>query len=91
MAKAKRNSDIFTVIKQAVNEVFEEKEVVTRADLKYLPSKEEFFEKMDKVMDELKTIREEQTIQSHHLSDHSDRIEALEKLHPQGKQSPATA
>ena len=30
---------------------------------------------MDEVMGELKDIREEQAVQSHQLSDHSDRIE----------------
>jgi hypothetical protein len=30
---------------------------------------------MDEVMGELKTIREEQSLQSQHLSDHDDRIE----------------
>jgi len=30
---------------------------------------------MDEVVGELKTIREEQTLQSHKLSEHEDRIE----------------
>ena len=33
---------------------------------------------MDEVMGELKTIREEQTVQGHQLSDHEDRIEKIE-------------
>ena len=32
---------------------------------------------MDEVVGELKTIREEQTLQSHKLSEHEDRIEKL--------------
>ena len=32
---------------------------------------------MDEVMGELKTIREEQTLQSHKLSEHEDRIEKI--------------
>jgi hypothetical protein len=36
------------------------------------------FGKMDKVMGELKAIREEQAVQGHHLSDHEDRIEKIE-------------
>jgi len=33
---------------------------------------------MDEVVGELKTIREEQTLQSHKLSEHEDRIEKIE-------------
>lgn len=33
---------------------------------------------MDEVMGELKTIREEQTLQSQHLSDHDDGIQKIE-------------
>jgi hypothetical protein len=33
---------------------------------------------MDEVMGELKTIREEQTLLSHRISDHEDRIEKIE-------------
>ena len=43
-----------------------------------LPTKDDFFGKMDEVMGELKTIREEQTVQSHRLSNHEDRITTLE-------------
>jgi hypothetical protein len=41
MAKAKGRNDIFDTIKLAVGEVFEERDVVTKEDLKYLPSKED--------------------------------------------------
>jgi hypothetical protein len=51
-----------------IDEVIEEK----------LVTKDEFYTKMDEVMGELQTIREEQTLQSHQLSDHSDRIEKIE-------------
>lgn len=43
--------------------------------LKLLPSKDEFYEKMDDVMGELKAIREEQTAGSGILSEHSDVLE----------------
>lgn len=44
-----------------------------------LPTKDEFFGKMDEVVGELKAIREEQPLQSHKLSDHEDRITTLEE------------
>lgn len=43
-----------------------------------LPTKDEFFERMDEVMGELKAIREEQPLQSHRLSNHEDRIVVIE-------------
>ena len=90
MAKVKNNDNILDVIKQAVGEVFEEKEIITKEDLKYLPSKEEYFDREDKAMGKLKKIEEELTILSNHSSKHSDQIEALEKLHPQGRHTTIT-
>ncbi len=46
-----------------------------------LPTKKEFYEQTDKIMKELKDIREEVTVLSQHSSDHSDAIEALQKIH----------
>jgi hypothetical protein len=85
MAKFKKQENILEVIKQAVAEVFDEKDVITREDLKYLPSKEEYYKREDEMITELKAIREEITVQSGQLSDHSDRIENLENIHPRGK------
>ena len=65
-------------IEVAVDEIVEKKELVTKSDLSHLPTKDEFFGKMDEVMGELKTKREEQTVQSHQLSNHEDRIEKVE-------------
>ncbi|MEK7112839.1 MAG: hypothetical protein AAB875_06020 [Patescibacteria group bacterium] len=53
--------------------------------LKNFPTKEEFFEKMDEVMVELKAIREDHAVLVHQVSGHEDRITTLEKtveLHP---------
>jgi len=47
-----------------------------------LPTKEELNSRMDEMMGELKTVREEQTLLSQHSKDHSDAIEALQKIHP---------
>lgn len=42
-----------------------------------LPTKEEFFNAMDQVMTELKTIRQEQVVISHRLSNHDRKFESL--------------
>lgn len=50
--------------------------------IKILPTKDEFFSKMDEVMGELETIREEQILVSHRVSNHEDRLEKLEAVCP---------
>ncbi len=65
-------------IERIIDEKLDEK-------LKYVPSKELFLQWMDKIMGELKTVREEHVILSGMLSEDSDRLEVLEKIHPGGK------
>jgi hypothetical protein len=65
------------LIEVTVDEVIEKRELVTKSDLSHLLTKDKFYTKMDEVMGELKTIREEQALQSQHLSDHDDRIEKI--------------
>ena len=65
------------LIKVTIDEAIEEK-LVTKDHIDLLPPKDEFFTKMDEVMGELKAVREEQTLQSQHLSDHDDRIDKIE-------------
>jgi hypothetical protein len=66
------------LIEVTVDEVIEAKGLVTKEDISHLPTKDEFYTKMDEVVGELKTIREEQPLQSHKLSNHEDRIERIE-------------
>jgi hypothetical protein len=61
---------------------------IVKEEIKHLPSKDDFFGKMDEVMGELKTIREEVTLlggrqseNSDQLEDHEERIGRLEKSH----------
>ncbi|OGU57825.1 MAG: hypothetical protein A2V66_10885 [Ignavibacteria bacterium RBG_13_36_8] len=60
-------------IEQIVDEQIEEK-------TKNLPTKDDFYEKMDEVVGELKVIREELPVVNHHLSDHEDRIEKIDAI-----------
>jgi hypothetical protein len=79
---AKLDSDDLKAIKNlievTVEDVVEKKELVTKSDISQLPTKDEFFGKMDEVKGELKTIREEHAVQSQHLSDHDERIQKIE-------------
>lgn len=85
MAKKKVEKLAFDTIKEAVAEVIKESGIVTKKDLEYLPSKEEYYKREDKMMGELKKISENITILTSQVSNHSDRIEKLEEIHPQGR------
>jgi hypothetical protein len=76
---AKLDSDDLNAIKKILNVALNKKiDEKLGFRLNDLTTKIEFYNKMDEVMGELKTIREEQTLQSQHLSDHDDRIEKIE-------------
>ena len=53
---------------------------IVKEEIKNLPTKEEFFSKMDEVVGELKTIREEQIALFHQVSNHEDRLKTLEGI-----------
>ena len=73
-------------IKTIMEITFDEKaeHFVTKDDLKYLPSKQEFYSKMDEVMGELKIIREGQEILVPKVYNLDKRVTALEEIHPSG-------
>lgn len=50
--------------------------------------KSDILNSVDKVMGELKTIREQQEIITGKTSDHEERLEKLEKLHPESGSLP---
>lgn len=45
----------------------------------------EVFNRLDRVLKELLNIREENAIFKAKIDDHDERIEVLEKVHPQGR------
>jgi hypothetical protein len=69
------------LMNQAIEERTEDL-LVNKEDIKHLPTKEEFFSMEDKIMGELKTVREEITMLSdlnRKVNDHDERIEIVEK------------
>lgn len=65
------------LVKITIDEELEEK---LNEKLKYFPSKEDFFEKMDEIMGELKAMRESQEILTHKVyEDHEPRIKKIER------------
>lgn len=77
----KRMDKIGGVIGKIVEETNNVKELVEeiKERTRLLPTKDEFFTAMDKLMDEIKKSREEQTAISGRISVHEDRLEKLEK------------
>src|SRR4030095_10488748 len=76
---AKLDASDLKAIKGLIEVTFDEK-LDEKLDerLSHLPTKDEFYEKMDEVMGELKTIREEQALQNQHQADYDERIEKRE-------------
>ena len=58
----------------------EDETLVRKDDIKHLPSKEEFYEREDKIMNELKAVREEISILSDTNRKINDQEERLEKV-----------
>jgi predicted nuclease with TOPRIM domain len=76
---AKLDSEDLKAIKDLIEVTIEDKlDERLDAKLSHLPTKDEFYGKMDEVMGELKTIREEVAVLGHQVSDHDDRIEKVE-------------
>jgi|SRR3989344_3378181 len=71
------------LMKITIDEELEEK---LNEKLKHFPSKEDFFSKMDEIMTELKTMREEQIVLTSKVYDDLEpRMEKVEKkvqIHP---------
>jgi len=65
-------------VEKLIDQKFEEK-------LKLLPSKDEFFTQMGKLMKELQALRQETAILPKQVSDLRDRVDSLESIHPSGK------
>ncbi len=77
---AKLDNDDLKAIKNLIDESLDEKlDQKLDEKLSHLPSKEDFYTKMDEVVGELKTIREEHPILSNKVSNHSNRIENIEE------------
>ena len=66
------------LIEVTVEEVIDRKGIAAQDHLGNLPTKDDFYGKMDEVMGELKAIREEVAVLGHQVSDHADRIERIE-------------
>ena len=75
-----KNLEIFDeLIGLKIDEKIEEKGLVTKEDIKHLPTKEEFYNQTDKILKELKDMREEHVMLSHRVyENHEPRIEKIE-------------
>lgn len=65
-----------TTIREEVDDIVEKK---LNDKLKNFPTKEEFFDNTDKIMGELKAIREDNEILNGRTSDHANQLESHEQ------------
>ena len=61
------------------NKDLNEVKKIVHEETKFLPTKDEFYTKMDELIGEVKSMREEQTVIGGKISEHSDILEGYEK------------
>ncbi len=66
-------------IKTAIDEAIEEKQLATKEDISYLPTRDEFFTETAKIYKRLDTVETQHDILSHQVSRISDRVDKMEK------------
>ena len=67
---------------EIIEDIFDRKLEPMEEKISHLPTKDEFFQWMDKIMGELQEIREEIAISYGRIDDRENRITSLEKFHP---------
>ena len=78
-------NDDFKAFSDLISEIIDEKTrtvLVTKEEIKHLPTTEEFHNESDRLMKELKTVREEITILSdlqRQVHGHDQRLEKVER------------
>lgn len=68
-----------TLTQVDLNEIETLVKTTVKEEISNLPTKDEFYGKMDEVMGEIKAVREEQAATAGILSSHEDRITKLEE------------
>ena len=64
--------------------IAEDDTLVRKADIAHLPTKDEYYEQTLKVLKKLDDMEEANEIVVARQTEHSDQIEALQKIHPRG-------
>lgn len=67
------------IIRVEVDDAIDQKELVTKVDLKYLSTKDEFFGRMDELAGMMKKILEAQDLITERNSEQDDQLENLDK------------
>lgn len=65
-------------------------EIEQKFEAKLTEFRDDFYTKIDPILKEVTASREDRTIGAEQHRRNEERIEKLEKIHPQGKHSPAT-
>lgn len=87
MIKKTKPKSTFDLIKEAMILASEELGLVTKKDLEYLPTKDQFYEETLKIMKRLDNIEEQTKMLSNRTYDNTDKIEKLQKIHPHNSHS----
>lgn len=72
-------------LKNLIGLVIDEKDLVTRGDLSFLPTKDQFYEEMEKIYKKLDNMELEKNVLVARTADSSKRLDLLEEIHPEGR------
>lgn len=75
---ANLDDDDLKAIKSLIEVTINEMELVTKEDLSFIPTKDEFYEETGKILKRLDDLETEKDILVHNVSNHEDRIKDLE-------------
>ncbi|KKR10106.1 MAG: hypothetical protein UT39_C0023G0007 [Candidatus Woesebacteria bacterium GW2011_GWA1_39_21] len=74
--------NIKNLIEVTIDERIESKGLVTKDDIKHLPTKDEFYSETAKIYKKLDNLETEVKLSSNRVSEHSDDLEKLKDIHP---------
>ena len=80
-----RSKKDLRVLRDLFELILDDKGVVTKDDIKHLPTKDEFYEQTLEILKKIDNIETSDTLLSARVSKHSDVIEKLKKIHPSYK------
>lgn len=78
--------DIIIVNNIGLEELLEDKfKKIFLTEERFAEFRNELYEKLDEILIEVQASREERVVIGHRLSNHEDRVTALEEIHPAGQ------
>jgi hypothetical protein len=67
-----------SLMRVTIEETARDLELVTKEDVKHLPTKDEFYEQTGEILKRLDNLEVEKEVLAHHVSEHEDKISKIQ-------------